>query len=740
MSLLNGLLALGTLAFVVPLVIHLLYRNRFRILDWGAMHLLTPVVQTNRRRMQWMNLILLLIRCAIPIVLALCLARPLLTGWNTAPADAPRTVVLVIDNSYSMTARDASGEKRFDAAKMAASGVLESLTRRDEVIVIPTSRIQSTAGIGGHREAATLVGELQADGGPVSLETMVRAGVAAASQATHASPSLIVISDFNEATAGDFDRQSLTDLGTSWSKEDKNNANPKRPDVTLLTVGSQDPSLAPDNVSIDAIEVLDPAIIVSRGFGVSARIENRSDQPVRDAEVVWTIDAQDQSPRPVTLGPRSSAVVTARGKFDQPGVNEIKVRINTQDSLAFDNQRRIGVDVIQSVEVAMVEGRPGNGPMSNESDFLAIALSPYAMDGNRQRDAVRVTEIKASEIRRRLERSKEASNKNDQTEFKVLILAGVPSVPEDSVRGIQAFVESGGHLIVLDGDQVETSVFQNSFRSWPLPATMGEIVSETEADTIQTQVTASYQPWGELADESGQVGLQFRKRRKLTTQDDTAQVLWKTPSDQPLAITANRGLGSVTQFALAATDRWSSWPLRPIFLPMIQQLVLDLAGASAGINVPLGGEITVLLSGQNSEDQSQWRVTRPDGSSSTIAARDKRIAVAASMPGRYLFVPTADSQAKPIVRIATTPQSESDLRPMTQSELTAVAQSLAGTVQEKISDWKERENIARNGREIWRYLWWIVLALLFIELWWQQRSTSRIRNPSPQASFARTPT
>jgi hypothetical protein len=77
---------------------------------------------------------------------------------------------------------------------------------------------------------------------------------------------------------------------------------------------------------------------------------------------------------------------------------------------------------------------------------------------------------------------------------------------------------------------------------------------------------------------------------------------------------------------------------------------------------------------------------------------------------------------------------------MTQTELTAVAESLGGTVEEKISDWKERESVKRNGREIWRYLWMLVLALLFIELWWQQRSTSRVRTIDPAPTLSRAAT
>ena len=81
MTLLNGLLALGALAFTIPLAIHLLFRSRFTTLDWGAMHLLDSVIRVNRKRLQITNILLLLMRCLLPILLAWQVS-----GWFEVPA------------------------------------------------------------------------------------------------------------------------------------------------------------------------------------------------------------------------------------------------------------------------------------------------------------------------------------------------------------------------------------------------------------------------------------------------------------------------------------------------------------------------------------------------------------------------------------------------------------------------------------------------------------------------------
>ena len=83
MSFLNGALALGALTALVPLVIHLFNRSRFKVIKWGASHLLESVLRKNRKQIQLEQWIILIIRCAIPVLLALALARMVVMNWNS---------------------------------------------------------------------------------------------------------------------------------------------------------------------------------------------------------------------------------------------------------------------------------------------------------------------------------------------------------------------------------------------------------------------------------------------------------------------------------------------------------------------------------------------------------------------------------------------------------------------------------------------------------------------------------
>ena len=102
MTFLNALLAFGATAFSIPLIIHLLNRSKYLTIDWGAMQFLDSSVKVNSRRIQWKQLLLLLIRCLIPVLLALAMARPLLQTWKDTSNSSPMSLAIILDDSMSM--------------------------------------------------------------------------------------------------------------------------------------------------------------------------------------------------------------------------------------------------------------------------------------------------------------------------------------------------------------------------------------------------------------------------------------------------------------------------------------------------------------------------------------------------------------------------------------------------------------------------------------------------------------
>src|SRR5215467_6688263 len=72
-GLLNTVLLLGLAGLAIPIIVHLLHRRRYDVVDWGAMQFL-QISETTRRRLLLEEILLMLLRIGLLAVLLLAFA------------------------------------------------------------------------------------------------------------------------------------------------------------------------------------------------------------------------------------------------------------------------------------------------------------------------------------------------------------------------------------------------------------------------------------------------------------------------------------------------------------------------------------------------------------------------------------------------------------------------------------------------------------------------------------------
>ena len=132
----------------VPVIIHLLSRKRYRIVDWAAMRFLLAAQRQNVRRLRLEHWLLLAVRCLFLVLLVAAMAgitpwaealwQRLLPGGAVAgPAVTGRThKVIVLDGSLSLTLRGDDGTTVFDKAKALAANLVRSSASGDGFSVV----------------------------------------------------------------------------------------------------------------------------------------------------------------------------------------------------------------------------------------------------------------------------------------------------------------------------------------------------------------------------------------------------------------------------------------------------------------------------------------------------------------------------------------------------------------------------------------------------------------------------
>src|SRR5438105_10060538 len=106
-----GFLSFTSLPFLVagaifaagPIIIHLLNRRRYRVVQWAAMDFLRQAIKRNRKILQLRDLVLLVLRTLAVLLFGAALARPYLASHQQQFDDRqPVHAIIIVDNSLSM--------------------------------------------------------------------------------------------------------------------------------------------------------------------------------------------------------------------------------------------------------------------------------------------------------------------------------------------------------------------------------------------------------------------------------------------------------------------------------------------------------------------------------------------------------------------------------------------------------------------------------------------------------------
>lgn len=132
---------LGGLALLaVPVLIHLILRQKPKTLKFPAFRFLLQKRKTNQRKLQLRHLLLLALRMLLLALICLALARPKLSSdLLELQTDRPVAIVMVFDTSYSMQYKTTGDRSRLDDARDKALALLDTLHADSRFLILDTA-------------------------------------------------------------------------------------------------------------------------------------------------------------------------------------------------------------------------------------------------------------------------------------------------------------------------------------------------------------------------------------------------------------------------------------------------------------------------------------------------------------------------------------------------------------------------------------------------------------------------
>ena len=506
------------------MIIHLLNRRRFRIVDWAATSFLLKASRESRGKKKLKHILILICRTLAIFALIFAVARPLLGGFLGSGSGSVNTVILVLDRSASMETKAESGAPSYREA------VITRVSQAVEKMGSPRLLLIDSAS-----------GDIQEVPSPDALPEL---STTFATDTQADIPTLLTkaIDYIDETNPGQTEIWLASDMQRGDWRPTDSRWNAVRsgleslPNETKLRVLSSGSELA-QNIAIELLAsrrvednlFLDLKLTRSNGDGTSTVPITYSLKGARSAERV-TMNGQEL--RFQKRLPLSAADVDGSGWVGIPSDN------NPRDNSVFFAFG--GKEPVQSWIVS-------EKPSGNTANYLRKAAAPDGFD-RYSSEIIALTQ----------------TTKIDWSTASLIVWQA--QIPTGAVAAqLQEFATSGGSVIFFPPEKPSNNIIFGT--SWGL-------IQEAPADEyfINGSWIKDDGPWrNSLSDQKMPID-QVRGVKRCSIQGDgTSLAEWDDGS--PLLYRQLQGLGTAIFINTLPNDRWSNLEFVALHLVAVQRLL-----------------------------------------------------------------------------------------------------------------------------------------------------------------------
>ncbi len=613
-------------AAAVPFIIHLLSRRKFRRVPWGAMQFLLAALKRTRRRLRMENILLMLLRMGIFLALATAFANPQIGGGGLlgAVAGGSRTVILALDTSFSMQARDDQDRTAWSEALKTARSVLGTLDSQRDAVALLTfgspvhleTRLTRDLSLVKRRLDALDPAEGTTDllGGLHAIEGLL--AEPGLEEDFPGEKTVLLITDLQKsafldrsATPGDMETGGVAD---SQLLETLRRLRELRARVIAVGVGS---GALLGNVAVTGLANDGRSFISGLTGQIQCRIKNFGDRTT-SGELRLYLDNEEsyvQTRRIVDLPGRASASSSERERVINFDIDVPKVGWHhlmaewVDDTLAVDNRRRLAFRVRDHLKVLAVSGGGGRRDDLPATFYAARALDPLVDDPLRSGGSFQVKEIDGI-----------AYPSENLDDYDLVVLANVSEMSAAKALELEAWVRAGGGLLCFPGPSFEGAgrigdngvVNQLFYRGGQglLPYPIVRLVGTDEftESPFNLQFESFDHPVAKyFEDPRIQPGLTRIPVYKLAATDPVEDAVGvrtiasffptgkeaEAREKYPALIEKRLGEGGCMFFATSADTSWNIYGATPAFVPFMREIAYALTRRREHANLLVGATL-----------------------------------------------------------------------------------------------------------------------------------------------------
>lgn len=546
-----GIAAAGIGLVLLPILIHLINRYRYRRVHWAAMEFLLQSKKQNQRKLLLQQFLLLMLRIGAVLGIVSLIARPYFDPGQLELLRGERSHHLVIlDDSLSMQDRS-GGKSAFEEGvgvveRLAEEGMRRPGTQTMTLLLLsnPTEPVLTQVALDPPflADLQTRLEKLLCRHQSGNLTSALTEAVEHLRHPA-ASKTLHLISDFRRREWGE---GKVYESVARLLKD-------QEATINLIRAVPTDR----DNLGITRLggELHTAAVRVP--MRLSCTVRNFGEQPAKE---VGLLVYQDEARLPLSI--KFDEIEAGKDQtqqfdvqFPDPGPHTLRVELPA-DSLEGDNSRYLAVNLPVEHRVLIVNGNPGD----DEGTLAADALSPISgLTGF-------APVIEDQEYLRR----------HPLDQFQSIHLVNVPDLPADSLRILTDFVSNGGGLSWHVGPAVRPQfynekLFDKGQGLFPLPLSEIREFHPDATNPAPDLVLEDHPVFKIFQGEDNPFVSQVKVERYFAVPEEggalqSTRIIGRLSNRSPLFAEKLFGKGRVFASLTSCGNLWNNWPRNPSYV------------------------------------------------------------------------------------------------------------------------------------------------------------------------------
>ncbi len=709
----------GAGLIVIPIILHLLMRQRPKLLEFPALRFIQKRHDSNQRRLRLRHLLLLLLRAGAIALLALALARPSIKlSSRLGSQEAPVAAALIFDAAPHMQYRREK-KTRLETAREIGQWLLAQLPPESQIAVFDSGMTPRSFDVDRGRSKER-IDKLEVVPNPRSLSQVVSEAAAVLNDSKLAAKEIYVFTDLARA---------------SWRADESAKLQERIHQLSgvglyLIDVGVAEPS----NFGLGDLHLSQQVVAAGGSVEIQTDISSLGIEGERKIEVdllTSTGTLQSVSEQIHRLTPGDSQTVDFRLPSLNPGTQQGRVRIVGQDSLADDDVRYFSVEVRPPWPVLVVADQT----KEETAIYLTEAIAPAEM--RKRHDArFECTVIDYSEL-------------SNQTLKKLATFAAVclldpPGLEAGTWQRLTDYAAAGHGVGIFLGRHAEPLALNSPAAQQLLPGKVREQVPREEGNTYlapqnyQHSILKPFAPYSTRTPWNKFPVYRYWRIDDLAA-DGSTVIAYNDGRAALMERTIRSGqvaghvLMTSTPFSdrVSRRDAWNvlpgsteigAWP----FLILANQVMSYLVGSGEQQLNYFAGTNSVSLR-VNDAAPRRYLLARPDGVKTTVTSEKGELSISAvEQVGNYQL-DSVDEPSEHRGFSINLPAQVTQLARLSDQELSEIFGPFKPQVARSNDQIVRNVHDSRVGREIYPWLILVFAGLLAIEYivsnWFYKKET-----------------